>query len=223
MEFKPDEIVIVINRYKLRQNAFTVIGKKNVVVSVESHYARRRAPDSVLKSVEQRAVPGCAFCVPWAETISGLVVNVHSIHDRLTCFIGQAEITTDCFGIQPSNLDLYIKNCGQIVGQIALSVAVRHIFADGSSKNGEGKGGPLRIPEPPRDGCVTVNCTPTPQGFRFNRLSRPVNWERLRSINLRRYEVRPLHSFPGTYHFVLVVGWWRMLTLLHYYTPWMIF
>ena len=191
MNNRPDEVVIVIDRYRPRQNAFSVIGKKNIVVSVESHYSRRKGPVSVLKSAEQRAVPGCQFYVPWAETITGLTVNVYSIQDRLTCFVGQADITTEFCGIEPSKLDLYIKNCEETVGKIYLSVFVRQIFLDKSSpiepactaerlamkRKEEGRGCDISSL------CVSI---PTPAEFRFNRLTRPINWERLRCINLRR-------------------------------------
>lgn len=182
---QPDEVVIVIDRYKIRQSAFIVIGKNNVVINVESHYTARRGHSSLLKSAELRAVPGCTFFVPWADNISGLVVNVYAIQDKLTCFIGQAEINCEYFGIHPTNLDLYIKNCGQIVGKVALSVHVRQIFHDPSSCKEDTKV-LLNLPSAAVDAEATRYCIPTPDGFRFNRLSRPINWERLRSINLRR-------------------------------------
>lgn len=185
MESTPDEVVVVVQRYKLRNNAFTTIGKKNIVVNVESHYTRGRRPVHILKSPEQRAVPGCTVYVPWAGTIVGLVLNVHAIQDRLTCFLGQAEVTTEYFGTQPTKLDLYIKNCGEVVGTISVSVFVRQIFMEqGPPAPAESA---LKIQKPVDTEEVGPYCVPTPDGFRFNRLARPVNWERLRSINLRRW------------------------------------
>ena len=198
MESKPDEVVIAIDRYKLRQNAFTVIGKKNIVVNIESHYSRRQGPTSVLKTAEQRAVPGTTFFVPWAETITGLIVNVHSIQDKLTCFIGQTEITTEYFGIKPTSVDLYIKNSGQIVGSMSVSINVRQIFVDEASKPDFSKGEQLCITAAAVEEGVGPYCAPTPEGFRFNRLSRPINWERLRSINLRRHMIRNLINVHAT-------------------------
>ena len=187
MNEQPDEVVIVLHRYKIRQNAFSTVGKRNIVASVESQYARRNKPTAVLKSADQRAVPGCEFYVPWAETITGLTMHISALQDRLTCYIGEVEIVSEYFTTKPSTLNMYIRNCGEIVGSASVSVSVRQIFHEkGSLIN------PIQPALKARSKYVTepehagAYCAPVDSGFRFNRLSRPINWERLRCVNLRR-------------------------------------
>ncbi len=186
MSVPPDEIVLTIERYTLSNNV--VDGKKSgVIIGVESYYHNNRGPDKKDKTPEQRAVKGSQFFIPWTESISSIEIFVYTLQDRLTCFVGQCSLSLSSLSMIDVSCGLYLKNCGHIVGNIYVSARKQHLLIDPSPNNLLHEPSVLKIEKNNINKQETNAQLTAPESFRFNRLSRPVNWERLRCLNLRRY------------------------------------
>jgi hypothetical protein len=185
----PDEVVVVVDRYKLRKST-AVAGKRNIIASIEGYYANERSTNGTLvKSKEQRAVKGAEFYLTWNANMISVTIHLYSITDRLTYHIGSSVVPNVEFQYNQKNVGLYVHNCGEVVGKIYVTLFARQLFHDevyqrpSVKRNDE-----LRIQRDAKREEKDQKCQLIPpEGFKFNRLSRPINWERLRCLNLRRY------------------------------------
>ena len=176
----PDEVLVEFGRLKLTRGVLKVT-KSNIVASVEAVY--RKQSSHTVKSKEQRVTPGCIFSVPYSETISGLRIHIFSVNEQVTCYMGTAE-TESIEGLltyEPKAVAWTLYHSGQPSGKVFATISVRQIFQRRENKSLKSR----NKSAVPQSNAEPSGCAPASEGFRFSRLRRPINWERLRSINLR--------------------------------------
>lgn len=136
---------------------------------------------------------GTKFGIPLDGSLSGvtLFVFIMDNHPGLTIDIGRSAINLPD-GLDLSSLDSTPTDCSAImtkfkgkekVGRVSYRISKISLFTDGNNKDSFNDSNTV----PEAEG-INVLC-PLPD-FRFNRLAKPIHWERLKGLNLDRYEMR---------------------------------
>lgn len=131
------------------------------------------------------------FGIPFAESLSclTLLVFIMDKNPDLTVDIGRSVINLPD-GLDLRSLDSTPRDCTasmtpfkgkERVGTVLYRISKISIFAEGNPKNNFDNSRTV-----PETGDLNVLC-PLPD-FRFNRLAKPIHWERLKGLNLDRYE-----------------------------------
>ena len=136
---------------------------------------------------------GTIFGIPHNQSLAGLTVFVSVLdkNEDLTVDLGEIMINLTENSDNPlSNLSSTpFDACANItrnkgrerVGKIVYKLSRISIFADGSSRNNFKR---KNVPE--RDRTEELNVLSALPDFQFNRLVKPVHWERLKGLNLDR-------------------------------------
>jgi hypothetical protein len=174
------EIVVEIVHRKLSKRCFPSKNGK-IVGHLEVYLHSNDRKPYRTKSITISS--GALFSFPWISHICMVKINFFLVNENLTEVIGSTFI--DNIHDRPDyTIESYdiLKNNHECIGRIQCKKYCRNIFATDSNS----KPSPQDTSSNSHQLEEIVRKKNVP-GFRFRKLSRPINWDRIKLFNLDRY------------------------------------
>ncbi len=176
------ELLLQVIRYRISHWAVpdSFISQR-ILLQIEAQYNRGI---KIFKSPEYNLHDGMTAAIPWSEKLTEFKVVLYYIDDRLKMELGEARyvIPTNYQGFSSAEggrnrvlLDIFPNGATEKIAKILCNLCVHRSYA-GSDED--------HIAEPERRSRDIFH-KPIP-GFRFKRLSKAINWDRLRHVDVRR-------------------------------------
>ena len=174
----PPQFVFDVVHFKISRDIWKHSKSRKVVGFIEGCYK-----NAVIKSNDCTVHPGTQFCIPHTETLTQVRVHFFFIDGLLTVDIGTSEYNVaadNMFVPDGSLIDIrlnIVPHGSKVpVGRVLAKVSAQYLFEDEPVNS---KVGHKRL-EPGVDFQLAL------PDFRFKRLSRAINWQRLRGINIEK-------------------------------------
>lgn len=172
------QIVVEIHRFKITQDIWKTSSSRKIIAFAESTIKNK-----TFRSVECRVSSGSQYCLPWSDSITAVSLHFYYIDALLSVEIGSSvyELAQDRKFVSDGSsarviLDIMLKGSQQRVGKVVCDVSVQNLF--------DGPGRARR--QAPRHETQDQQLNLADPDFRFKRLTRSVNWERVRGLQLDR-------------------------------------
>ncbi|RYH28597.1 hypothetical protein EON65_11570 [archaeon] len=192
------QFVLEVQRFKLSKHAYPSKDSKRVIIHLEGQYRNK-----VIKSSEYVVNTGTQVALPWSSRLDKITLRFYCIDERLKVEVGSCEYELDKKFDQngkPCSLLLRIFPRGgeTLVGKILCTVSVKYLYDDGKPHNQQDQ--PSSHAEVGKQvGPTTDMLQYSLPGFRFKRLSKIINWTRVRSVDVdkiaSKVDVHKLRSF----------------------------
>lgn len=190
------QIVFEVDQFKLTRQAWLGNVSRRIIFHIVGYY--RKHP---VQSAEHTLKSGAQVALPWSPKLNKVVFHFFYIDDRIKVELGESVyvIPTDSSfhsdGTE-NRLVLGMYPCGgdgiHRLGKVLTTAFIQELYDDGKPRN-------VRI-DRRKDSANDENrpystlLEKPPPNFRFRRLSKAVNWQRLRTTDIDRY------AFPAKYH-----------------------
>lgn len=185
------QVVVEVSQFKLSKQAWLGNISRKVIFHATGHYRKHvvQSSDYVLKS-------GAQLALPWSSKLDKIVFHYHYIDDRIKVELGETIFTipTDKSFLSDGSenrVSLPILPCGgdgvHRIGKVLAIVYVQELYDD--SKSGQRDVKPRVGNINPSDRKVTALVERPPPGFRFRRMNKAVNWQRVRMASIDRYSI----------------------------------
>lgn len=180
--------MIGIERYKVSPQVWLGNVSRKIIVTLEGQYRKRS-----IFSAEYKLHDGIQLAIPWSEKLSLIKLHFKYIDERLKCDLGTSQwripSTNEFYTDGTPNrviLDILPNGGSERIGKILGNISIQILYAKEQCENPTHR--PLPLQNEPTVVQKTNNAifnTVIP-GFRFRKLSKAVNWHRLRGINIDR-------------------------------------
>jgi hypothetical protein len=171
------QLVCEFYHYKFMTNLLPGKVSKKIIVHLEGFYRNK-----VVRSTEYRLEVGVQLALPWSDRLDQVQWNFFYIDDQLKVELGYAVYhipNQRGFSFdEPNRIIIEILPNGGMsrIGRAICLLSVERLYADES--------------EPPKIKSkadpTTYHIDTAVPGFRFRRLSKAVNWNKMRVIDLNR-------------------------------------
>ena len=174
------QLVLEFYHYKL---STTLLPKesisKKIVVHMEGFYRNK-----VIKSTEYQLKNGTQLAIPWSERLDQFRVNYFYIDDQLKMELGHSEFhipNERGFSFdEPNRIAMNILPNGGLnrIGKVMCLLSVEKFYADEDNAKKIEKNPPVKN--------MLFHVDSVVPGFRFRRLAKAVNWNKIRMIDIDR-------------------------------------
>ena len=179
---EPDsDLVLEISRRKLSKQVLYSPDTK-VIASVEAISDRNQL---LHRSKTRTVVNGVTFTVPFFQNLSTVSVVLSSVNGPVTTYVGSSNLSTREFtefdtddGTTEKNFKLFNSN-GDSVGKVRCLLYVQDRYLRKSQHQRKRRTGKPTIKENSRRSEI-------PAGFRFRKLDKAINWDRIRNLDMER-------------------------------------
>lgn len=178
------DIIIEVSRRKLSKHVL-YSSETKVIGSVEAFSTTNQLQ---YRSKTRTIVNGVTFSVPQLPNFASVTLLLSSVNGPVTTFIGSCQLpnsvctpSTDLDDDPTEKTFSVLNNNQDKVGKVRCLVYVQDRFHKGSQKPKHRRrrtGGPAIREAPER--------REIPQGFRFRKMDRGINWDRIRNLNMER-------------------------------------
>jgi hypothetical protein len=171
------QFVLEVCQYTISQDIWPGKISRNVVVHMEGRYRNK-----IVRSSEYKLNNGTQLAIPWSDKLDEVVIIYRYIDERLKVELGTSTylIPTE-IGFQDNGennrtiLDI-LPNGGEMrVGRVLCNIRVQKLYHDENEKEA--------LPRKPRN---TESFAETIPGFKFRRLAKAINWNKMKLINVDR-------------------------------------
>ena len=169
-----DEFVITFVRKKLSRDVLPAENSKLVAV-VEAFDESSR---QIYKSANCTISTGTKIFVPWSDNLITTKISLYSVDGMITSSLGTCWLTDIQDITSTVDVTADITHSQRRVGKLYLQLFSQIVYNK-----------PLSTPTPKRgeeEELTELLKHTRPPGFRFQRLRQPLNWNRLRSLNIER-------------------------------------
>lgn len=173
------QLVLEIKRCKLSRSA-CLHSSRNIKANLEGCYIEGKRK-KLFKTPDQKVHNGTIYCLPWKETLNTLRIffSAHVETTRIETGISFLDVKKVNCHQGAVELTLDIMKGTMKVGKALCQVGRQSLFA-----NDDGILGVL--PQKATSFQDEINLQEPLPKFQFRRLSKPLNWDRLRALDLNR-------------------------------------
>jgi hypothetical protein len=175
------QLVLEVYHVKLSSNLLPKESiSKKIIVHMEGFYRNK-----VIKSTEYQLKNGTQLAIPWSDRLDAIRLNYFYIDDQLKMELGNSEYKIPNergFSFdEPNRVPLNIFPNGGLnrIGKVLCLVSVEKFYADENDVK-KHKNPPIQHTSYHIDAVVP--------GFRFRRLAKAINWNKIRMIDLDRVQ-----------------------------------
>lgn len=174
----PPQFVLDITHFKLSNSIWQTTNSGKVVAFIQGTYN-----NAIIKSHDCKVYSSSQYCIPYTDTLKKVKITFFIIDGLLTQDVGYAEYNVSedrDFTPDGSFVDVRLDICpkgGTLpIGRVTAKVSAQYLFDD------EPENKSLRRRRKKGDLDMQLSIP----GFRFKRLSKGINWERVRGLNLNQ-------------------------------------
>jgi hypothetical protein len=168
------QLLVEITGFKISRSIWKLSSTNKVIAFVEGHYNSKS-----IKSEEAKLHVGTIFGIPCTTSLESFTIHYFMIDGLLTVDIGKTifQLRTyelaDGMQLPPLRLDIIQHGTTTSIGNVRLVISVQDLY---SAK-------PLQqLPL-----AKTSELDFALPGFRFKRLTKACNWDRVRSVNIEKF------------------------------------
>lgn len=171
-----DEFVVTFVRKKFSRDVLPA-EKAKIVAVLEAFDASNR---QIYKSANSTITSGTKIFIPWTENLARVKIGLYCVDGMITSVLGSSWLE-DVHNIT-SKVDIAVDiiHSNRRIGKLYLQLSSQIVYNKPLSAT---------HPQPARSEeeelCELLKYT-RPPGFRFQRLRQPLNWNRLKSLNIER-------------------------------------
>lgn len=173
----PPQLILEVYRFRISKDFFNTSKSRKIVAFAEFYMKNK-----TFRSAECHVNSGSQYCLPWSDAIDEVHMHFYYIDDLLAVEVGSSvyELKKDKqFLSDGSNVEVIlpvrVKGSLDRVGKVMLNISVQAMY--------EGEAPYDKKPVSRPDASEYNLSIP---GFRFRRLTRSVNWERIRAFHVDR-------------------------------------
>jgi hypothetical protein len=143
--------------------------------------------NKVIKSTEYQLKVGAQLAIPWSDRLDGVRLNYYYIDDQLKMEVGSSSYhipNERGFSFDEPNriaLDIFPNGGLNRIGKVLCLLSVEK-FYDDERDNQHGKVKPVEK----KSSSSSFHFDEVVPGFRFRRLSKAVNWNKIRTMDIDR-------------------------------------
>lgn len=171
------QLVVEVRHFKVSHTIWSESISRKVLVFLEGVYNHNK----LVRSAEYKLHDGVVLAIPWSSKLNVFRLHVHYIDERLKVTLGTCSYTlpTDRrfhaneFDENRLILDLLPDGGAERIGRFLCNVTLQRLYGDDQVRPSE------------KEAEQDYFNRPIP-GFRFRRLSKAINWHRLRGIDVQK-------------------------------------
>lgn len=180
------QIVLAIHQLKLSKDAWPGDISRKLIGSLKGFYRK-----TTVDSKEQTLRPGCQLALPWSSKLNKLKVTCLYIDDRLKAELGEGEFavpTDDSFKTNhgESNrvvIQLFPPGGSVRIGKLIGDIFVQQMYDEDKKLKTQSDFAALNPTSKPSG----VHLEKPADGFRFQRLSKTINWRKVQAADIHRF------------------------------------
>lgn len=173
------ELCIAISRFKLSKEVWKSTKSRKVVVFAEAFYDDEGG--ETVRSGDTKLSYGAQIFVPYvlrSTRLKEVVLHFYLIDGLLTVDFGESSYLVQA-ELASADMNIYQNGSTRRIGKVICSFRLQDPFEGSAAKGGQGdepsKGPPL---------VVDYSQKSALPNFRFKKLSRNINWERIKAFNI---------------------------------------
>lgn len=171
------QLVVEVRHFKISQTIWSESISRRVIVYLEGLYNKNK----LVRSAEYKLHDGVVLAIPWSNKLDEFRLHVHYIDDRLKQSLGSclyqlptdARFHTNEYDENKLILDLFPDGGKERIGRFLCHVTLQRLYGDD------------QVRPHPKETQEDYFNRPIP-GFKFRRLSKAINWHRLRGIDIEK-------------------------------------
>ncbi len=176
------QIIVEVQRIKVSKNIWNTSKSRKIVAFAESVVKQKS-----YRSIDSVVTEGSQYVLPWNESTEVVIMYFYYIDALLTVEIGTSvyDIMNDKKFVSDGRnveviMDIKLNGSQERVGRVLCNISVQSLFDEKRDTNKAAK--LSRYLSDHRTGEFSMALP----NFRFKRLSRSVNWERVRGFHVDR-------------------------------------
>ena len=174
------QTLIEIVRCKLSRS-LCLSSSRKIEVYADAIYGTGRKR-RLFKSKLMRMHAGIVISVPWDIELVSVVLHFSSIDELASCNLGKAVLDIpDSLDINQVESQVFVMSGNTRVGNVLLRIHKQDLFCNDEVE----AAAQFRVQRNILDDDMKMK-NPVPK-FKFKRLSRPINWDRIRALNMQKY------------------------------------
>lgn len=174
------QLVLEIDRYKISQTAWPGELSRKIIVHLEGYYRGK-----MIQSPEYKLQSGAQLAIPWSYKLDELILKFYYIDDRLKVELGTSQFAIpSSMGFNTDGewnkiiLDIIPHGGSERIGRMLAYVNIQKLFEEENE--------PRTIHSKSQYHNETLLTNHNIPGFRFRRLSKAINWNRLKTIDIEK-------------------------------------
>jgi hypothetical protein len=182
-------VVIEILRFKISREVWKFSKSRKIVAFIEGHYKYKK-----VQSEDATVYEGSKFDIPYSEKLREIAIHFFFIDGLLTIDVGSCiydlvhdKLFVDDGNVTSVTLNIFANGSTIPIGKVSFNTFVHDMYGDDANLSRSSDKNRSTHTKKEHDNDVSDHQLIVP-GFKFKRLSRVLHWDRLRSINLDRYE-----------------------------------
>jgi len=187
-------VVVEILRFKISREVWKFSKSRKIVAFIEGHYKYKK-----VQSEDATVYEGSKFDIPYSEKLREIAIHFFFIDGLLTIDVGSCiydlahdKLFVDDGNVTSVTLNIFANGSTIPIGKVSFNTFVQDMYGDDTNFSRSTDKNRSTHTKKEHDHDVSDHQLIVP-GFRFKRLSRVLHWDRLRSINLDRYELPIMH------------------------------
>ena len=185
-------VVVEILRFKISREVWKFSKSRKIVAFIEGHYNHKK-----VQSDDATVYEGSKFDIPYSEKLREIAIHFFFIDGLLTIDVGSCiydlahdKLFVDDGNVTSVTLNIFANGSTIPIGKVSFNTVVQDMYGDDTKRSRPSDKNRHTHTRKDHDEHVSDHQLIVP-GFRFKRLSRVLHWDRLRSMNLNRYECLP--------------------------------
>jgi hypothetical protein len=177
------QLILEVEHFKIAKDVWNITKSKKIIAFMEGWYKNN---SKMIKSSDNKLMKGCSFAVPWTEEIKKILIRFFIIDSLLSIEIGLSTYIIDVEDLdlkttrRQLKLNIMPKAGVEPIGNLYCIISIQSLFEDEQRSLQQ-----QQYVENESSHCQLS----LPPDFRFKKLSKIINWEKLRSFPFDKYRV----------------------------------